>query len=86
MVSVVAALSSFAMGSTESVIHGSADKVAVHQAAADLWRPLWTPGPDHDDNESDALVLASMGAQWLNVLAPIYQPPRDALARCEWPD
>lgn len=66
--------------------NGNADKAAVHEAAARLWRPLWTPTYRNDDNESDALVLASMGAQWLNALAPIHQPSREPLTRCEWPD
>lgn len=65
--------------------NGNADKTQIHHATEQLWCPKWTPKTADDDNESDALVLASMGAQWLNALAPIHQPPRYALTHCEWP-
>lgn len=61
---------------------GDADKAAVHQAITQLWHPHGQPG-NHD--EADALVVASMGAQWLGLL-PHAGPDPAALAGAAWPD
>jgi Holliday junction resolvasome RuvABC endonuclease subunit len=65
--------------------NGNADKVAVRDAVMKLWAPLWAPTGPFDDNQADALVLASMGAQYLGVLPTRCQPETGPLARCEWP-
>lgn len=64
---------------------GRADKHAVREAITRLWHPYWTPYYARDDNEADALVLASMGAQWLGWL-PVAGPDPDVLASAQWPD
>lgn len=64
---------------------GNADKTAVYQAITQLWQTHWQPTRVGDDNEADALVLASMGAQWLGLL-PVPGPPTDPLAGVDWPD
>ena len=64
---------------------GRADKDAVREAITRLWHPYWIPRHAADDNEADALTLASMGAQWLGVL-PMTGPDPAALAGAAWPD
>ncbi|TDQ01282.1 hypothetical protein [Labedaea rhizosphaerae] len=64
---------------------GRADKETVRQAIARLWQPYWQPQHATDDNEADALVLASMGAHWLGLL-PMAGPDPAALAGAAWPD
>ncbi|WP_103348965.1 hypothetical protein [Amycolatopsis sp. CA-128772] len=66
--------------------NGNADKRAVYDAVAQLWGGSWSPSRPGDDNEADALVLASMGVQWLTGALPIQpQPSRAPLERCQWP-
>jgi Holliday junction resolvasome RuvABC endonuclease subunit len=60
--------------------NGRADKTQVRDAITQLW--------EHevgDHNEADALVLASMGAQWLGRL-PMDGPDPAVLNSAEWPD
>jgi crossover junction endodeoxyribonuclease RuvC len=64
---------------------GNAPKVEVQRAVTLAWHPYWEPTNPRDDNESDALVLASMGAQWLGRL-PGFGADPSALDRAEWPD
>lgn len=65
--------------------NGNADKDTVREAVLKLWAPLWAPTTPFDDNEADALVLASMGAQHLGALPTRTQPDTAPLDRCEWP-
>lgn len=60
---------------------GTADKVAV---AVHLSR-LWPEVNASNDNEWDALALATMGAQWLGRPAPSRAHHAAALAGAEWP-
>jgi crossover junction endodeoxyribonuclease RuvC len=60
---------------------GTADKAAVAVGVSRLW-------PDVDgqnDNEWDALALATMGAQHLGLPVPSRAHHADALAKVEWP-
>jgi Holliday junction resolvasome RuvABC endonuclease subunit len=65
--------------------NGLAGKAAVLAAIGRLWSAQGWTGNHTDHNEGDALVLASMGAQWLRALPVLDQPPRALLGRCEWP-
>lgn len=64
---------------------GNADKVQVREAVTRLWHPWWMPRNQRDDNEADALVLASMGAQWLGLPVPAGPKPT-GLSGGAWPD
>lgn len=64
--------------------HGRADKPVVVAAVTGMWRPWWTPTGPCVDDQADALVLASMGAQWLGVL-PVPGGDPAALAGARWP-
>jgi Holliday junction resolvasome RuvABC endonuclease subunit len=65
--------------------NGNADKDTVRAAVLRLWAPVWSPPGAFDDNQADALVLASMGAHYLGVLPTRHQPETAPLTRCEWP-
>lgn len=51
---------------------GTAEKIAVHEAMSELWphADLWKANGKPDDNRSDALALATMGAQHLGWYEP----------------
>lgn len=51
---------------------GKAEKLAVHEAMCELWphADLWKANGNPDDNRSDALALATMGAQHLGWYEP----------------
>ena len=61
---------------------GSADKAAVAAAMTRLW-PGVHPG---NDNEFDALALATMGAQRLALDVPSRAHHAAALEKVEWPE
>lgn len=64
--------------------HGGASKAAVRHAITRTWHGYWHDSRG-DHNESDALVLASMGAQWLDLAEfPNHDPA--ALDGAQWPD
>jgi crossover junction endodeoxyribonuclease RuvC len=61
--------------------NGNAGKNAVSVAIGRLW-------PDvelRDDNESDALVLATIGAQFLRISVPVKSWHSEALKKVVWP-
>lgn len=60
---------------------GNADKTRV---AAGMTR-LWPDVEPSNDNEFDALALATLGAVRLDLLQPTNAAQRDALAKVEWP-
>lgn len=61
---------------------GNADKTAV---AAGMTR-LWPDVAPRNDNEFDALALATMGAQWSLLPVPTRAHHADALAKVAWPE
>jgi crossover junction endodeoxyribonuclease RuvC len=61
---------------------GNADKAAV---AAGMTR-LWPQTEPRNDNEFDALALATMGAQKLRLPVPSRAHHRDCLSKVEWPE
>lgn len=64
---------------------GNADKIAVALGVARVW-PAAELG---DNNQSDALAMATMGGQWLALNLPCGQPLArhlDALSGVAWPD
>lgn len=60
---------------------GTADKAAVAAGVTRLW-PEVEPA---NDNEFDALALATMGAQKLGLAVPSRAHHADALLKVEWP-
>lgn len=63
---------------------GTADKIGVALAVARLW-PAAEPA---DDNQCDALALATMGGQWLDLSLPCGRPLArhlGALSGVAWP-
>jgi crossover junction endodeoxyribonuclease RuvC len=60
---------------------GNADKAAV---AANMTR-LWPDVEPLNDNEFDALALATMGAAHLGIAVPTRAHHADALLKVEWP-
>lgn len=65
--------------------NGNGGKADVRDAITATWRGHWTPTYPGDDNEADALTLASMAAQWLDWL-PLRTHDRAALDGAHWPD
>lgn len=61
--------------------NGGADKAAVAAGVARLW-PDVTP---KNNNEFDALAMATMGAQHLGLSVPSRAHHADALVKVEWP-
>jgi crossover junction endodeoxyribonuclease RuvC len=61
---------------------GNADKTAVGIAMARLW-PTITPG---NDNEVDALAIATMAAQRAGMAVPTRAHHADALTKAAWPN
>jgi len=61
---------------------GNADKAAVAVAVARMWPDVELT----DDNQADALALASMGAQRLGLLPTDKKHHTDALAAVAWPE
>lgn len=64
---------------------GKSDKAAVAVAVARMWQAVDLA----DDNQADALALATMGGQWLNLTLPGGTPLArhlDALSAVKWPD
>lgn len=65
--------------------NGTADKAAVAVAVARMWQAADLS----DDNQADALALATMGGQWLNLPLPCGVPLArhlDTLSAVRWPD
>jgi hypothetical protein len=61
---------------------GSADKAAVAAGVTRLW-PDVEPG---NDNEFDALAMATMGAQRLGLTVPSRAHHAACLEKVEWPE
>jgi crossover junction endodeoxyribonuclease RuvC len=61
--------------------NGGADKTAVAAAMA----RLWPDAEPRNDNEFDALALATMGAQQLYLPVPVRAHHSHALTKVEWP-
>lgn len=60
---------------------GNADKAAVAVGISRLW-PDVNPG---NDNEFDALTLATIGAQWLGLPVPTRAHHAETLTKVAWP-